>query len=330
MDKLMDKVLCAECRSIQAYDIRTEQCDREWNGQKYKFNKRIAICRKCGHRVTVPGLEDLNESEFEIKCRDANDYIQISDLTDILIKYDVDKRPLSKVLGLGEHTIENYLNGQLPSKRYSDMLRRVLTSYKYLKEFYTNNGDKLNKHASERIKKKLDYLDSINSHNSTIESVALYILNSKYEITNMSLQKLLYYIEAFADVLLNVQIYDNRCEAWMYGPVYPEIYEKYKSFGNAQIQVDQEDFSDILPSELRNMIDFVLNHFAIYNGVTLKDFSHSEDPWKNAHAGYADKEHCTEQITHEAISKYFNAVNKKYNISTSEGVKAYIASLGAV
>lgn len=330
MEKRMEKVLCADCRSLQSYDIRTEQQTREWNGKKYKFNKRVAICRKCGNKVMVPGLADLNEAEFEIKCREENDYIQIYEIQDILTKYDVEKRPLSKVLGLGEHTIENYLKGQLPSKRYSDMLRQVLISYKYMEKFYSTNRDKLNKLASEKIDNKLKYYESINSGNSVIEQVALYILNSKYEITNMSLQKLLYYIEAFCETLLKKRIFDNRCEAWMYGPVYPEIYEKYKSFGSAVILVDNADLSDSLSADVREVIDFVLSQYAIYNGVTLKDLSHSEEPWKAAHEGYGEKEHCTEEISHEAIAKYFGKVNEKYDLSNEAGVKKYIASLGVL
>ena len=330
MNKLMDKVLCGECRSIQPYDIRTEHSEREWNGHTYTFNKRIAICQNCGQRVTVPGLDDLNEQEFEIKCREENDYIQIDEIRDILVKYDIEKRPLSKVLGLGEHTIENYLKGQLPSKRYSDMLKRILVSHDYLLQYYSSNSDKLNKLASEKLERMLAYYQKINSHDSIIESVALYIINSKYEITNMSLQKLLYYIEGFAEALLGIQLFNNRCEAWMYGPVYPEIYEKYKSFGSSEIVVDKVDLSDALTPEVRKLIDFVLKHFGIYNGVTLKDLSHSEMPWINAHSGYGEKEHCTEAITHEAIAAYFTTMNKKYDLSSEKGVKKYIASLGVV
>lgn len=330
MNNLMDKVLCAECRSMQPYDIHTEQVTREWNGEQYTFNKRVAICRHCGQRLTVPGLDDLNETEFEIKCRSENGYIQVEEISSILQKYDIDKRPLSKVLGLGEHTIENYLKGQLPSKRYSDMLKRVLASSSYLMEYYSSNRDKLNKHTSEKVEKKLEYFQKINSHDSMIESVALYILNSKYEISNMSLQKLLYYVEAFAEILLNIKIYDNRCEAWMYGPVYPEIYEKYKVFGSSQIEVDCIDLSNSLSSDIRRVIDFVLSQFAIYNGVTLKDLSHSEAPWINAHNGYGEKEHCTEAITHDAIADYFTAMNEKYDLSTEKGVKKYISSLKVV
>ncbi len=81
---------------------------------------------------------------------------------------------------------------------------------------------------------------------------------------------------------------------------------------------------------IEKVIDFVLGNFAIYNSMILKDLSHAESLWKNAHAGYGTKEHCTEQISHDAITEYFSAVNNKFDLSTDEGVKQYISSLGVV
>lgn len=330
MNKYLDKVFCAGCMSLQSYSIQTEKVNRVWNGTECVFNKRIAFCNCCGNRVSVPGLEDLNEAEFDARCREENGYIQVSEIKDIMTRYNVEKRPLSLALGLGEHTIENYLKGQLPNKRYSDMLKNVLTDYKSMQTLFEENRDKLNELTSKRIQERLDYYAYINSRSSTIETVAIYVLNSKYEITNMSLQKLLYYIEAFCQIILNERMFDNRCEAWAYGPVYPEIYEKYKLFGKEQIHVDPIDLSDELEERYRNLIDYVLNLFGIFNGVTLKDLSHAEEPWKKAHAGYGDMERCEEVITHESITEYFASVNKRFDLRDELSVKKYIMSLGVI
>ena len=199
-----------------------------------------------------------------------------------------------------------------------------------MREIYMNNKDKVNSHAAKKIENKLDYYDLINSHSSYIESVSLYILNSKYEITNLSLQKLLYYVEAFGQVLLGERIFDNRCEAWAYGPVYPKMYEKYRSFKGNQIIVDKTDLSEDISAKHRDVIDYVLSQYAIYNGVTLKDLSHAEDPWKKAHEGYREKEKCEEEITHESRPEYFSGIHKTYDLSKESGVKQYIASLGVI
>ena len=330
MNSYPDKVFCAECEELQSYAISTERSTRIWNGIECEFNKRVCRCRKCGCKVLVPGIADLNEAEFDNKCREENDYILIDDIKGIMAKYDVEKRPLSLALGLGEHTIENYLKGQLPSRRYSDMLKRVFAHYSAMREMIEQNKGRINDTAARKIESKLDYYDRINSYSSAIEAIAIYVLNSKYEITNMSLQKLLYYIEAFCQVLLNKRVFTNRCEAWTYGPVYPDVYEKYKSFGREQIQVEKMDLSEVIDQPYRDVIDYVLNLFAIYNGVTLKDFSHAEDPWKNAHSGYGERERCEEEITHEAITQYFNHVNEIYDLSKASSVKEYIQSLGVI
>ena len=325
-----EKVLCAECMSLQEYEIKSERATKTVNGVDYTFTKKVAYCKCCGNKVYVPGLDDENVEAFEAVFRAENGYIQICEIRDILEKYDIEKRPLSKALGMGEHTIEKYLAGQLPNKNYSDRLKRVLRSYLEMNNYFNDNRDKLTDKAVEKLEAKLGYYKSINEHQTTIEKVALYILNSSYEITNMSLQKLLYYIEGFTEAMLGEQIYNNRCEAWMYGPVYPEIYEKYKSFGGNQIIVDAVDLSAELEDKYRKVIDYVLKLFGIFNGFTLKELSHNETPWKEAHKGYAEGERCEEVITHDAIKDYFLSVDKKYDIKNEAGAKAYIVSLGVI
>lgn len=324
------KVLCPECMGLQEFEIKCKRETRKINGIDYSFNKRIGFCKKCGAQVLVPGLEDENEEAFEFIFREQNGYIQKDDIRKVLEKYDIEKRPLSKALGMGEHTIEQYLEGQLPNKAYSDRLIRVLNSYMEMYKYFDENKSKLTDKAIQKIERRLDYYRVINSTDTEIEKVALYILNSKYEITNMSLQKLLYYIEGFIGVALNEQLYSNRCEAWMYGPVYPEIYEKYKVFGGNQITVDKMNFDGVLDKKYRQVIDFVLNHFAIFNGTTLRDLSHAEKPWRDAHLGYYDTERCEEEITHESIVDYFSSMNKKFNLMSEEGIKKYIDSLNVI
>ena len=54
-----------------------------------------------------------------------------------------------------------------------------------------------------------------------IELVSLYAIKSSYEVTNLSLQKLLYYIKAFGFIMLQKDVLNESCEAWVHGPVFP-------------------------------------------------------------------------------------------------------------
>ena len=50
-------------------------------------------------------------------------------------------------------------------------------------------------------------------------------------MTNMKLQKMLYYQQGFHLAYFETPLFDEDIEAWMYGPVVPSMYEKYKEFG---------------------------------------------------------------------------------------------------
>lgn len=51
-------------------------------------------------------------------------------------------------------------------------------------------------------------------------------------ISNMKLQKLLYYAQGFALALLDKPLFDEDFEAWAHGPVLRCIYNKYKNDSN--------------------------------------------------------------------------------------------------
>ena len=121
----MDTVLCSECRSFQPFYLIEEKTERECNGVMYPFHKIVAICKTCSSKVYYPGLHDLNEANFDREWRRANDYILIDEIEAILDKYSIDAPTLSKQLGFEEDAIDNYLEGQLPSRHNSDVLKRA-------------------------------------------------------------------------------------------------------------------------------------------------------------------------------------------------------------
>ncbi len=93
------------------------------------------------------------------------------------------------------------------------------------------------------------------------------------EVTPMKLQKLLYYCYAWQLVAKEKQ-FNATFEAWEHGPVEPEIYHEYKKFGRKPIEVDGSLLS---PSQL---IDFILDSYAVYSALELSKTTHFETPWK--------------------------------------------------
>lgn len=118
--------------------------------------------------------------------------------------------------------------------------------------------------------------------------IALYIVNTRKEITNLLLQKLLYYIKGLSTAIEGAVIIPDPCEAWRYGPVFPTVYEKYKRFAKGEISINlsEEYTSGLLSDKKKHITDYVLDTFGIYNAWFLKALTHGEEPWKEARGDF--------------------------------------------
>ncbi len=67
---------------------------------------------------------------------------------------------------------------------------------------------------------------------SDIAEYFIYLSNkSDRHITNLKLQKLVYYAQAWHLVFFNRKLYDAPIEAWIHGPAVRSLYKKYKRSG---------------------------------------------------------------------------------------------------
>lgn len=139
-----------------------------------------------------------------------------------------------------------------------------------------------------------------------------------YGISNLKLQKILYFIQAFFLVSTPEQCFEEKIEAWDFGPVVPEAYREYKQYGSGDIpsisyiiKFDDEDIweskvtkykDDVISEEDKRRIESVVDKFADYSATDLVTITHGQTPWKNAYRRGQNNE-----ITIEAIKEYFNA-----------------------
>ena len=332
MSEKMHEVLCWNCRKKVSYRIKARKEERLIKGTSYSFNEKYALCNICDEEIMVPGLDDENDREIDNIYRIQNELITIDEISLLLKKYNIEKRPLSKLLGLGELTITRYLEGQLPTKKYSDMLKRILKYDESMKLILESKKSNITEHAYKKVEESIATRNVLWGYSSKIELIALYIINSTYDITNLSLQKLLYYFKALGYVFYGRDLLNEKCEAWVHGPVFVKIYEKYKSFGRSTIinEFQKYNFDDLLTQEERQLCDYVLNHFAIYNGNILREFTHRELPWKEAREGLGETERCTNTIQDLLIQEYFLEMNKTYDLVKSTGLSNYIKSLHVI
>jgi uncharacterized phage-associated protein len=116
-------------------------------------------------------------------------------------------------------------------------------------------------------------------------------------ISNLKLQKLLYYAQGFNLALYDEPLFPESIEAWTHGPVVPEVYHEYKDFGSNAIPMPSNvDFSkyDEQTIDLLNEVYSVYGQFSAWK---LRNMTHDEEPWKNANLG--------DIITLNSMKKYF-------------------------
>lgn len=117
-------------------------------------------------------------------------------------------------------------------------------------------------------------------------------------LTNLKLQKLLYYAQGFHLAIFGKALFREDIEAWEYGPVVPSLYHSLKKFGSEQIT--QIGDGSPAPSLTKNEIQLLNEVNLVYgqfSALKLMRMTHEEPPWREVHRGAV--------ISHRSMQDYF-------------------------
>jgi uncharacterized phage-associated protein len=119
------------------------------------------------------------------------------------------------------------------------------------------------------------------------------------DMTNMKLQKLLYYTQGTFLALHGQRMFEQSIVKWQYGPVVPVVYHEYKMYGNQLIEAPEVDMQ-FIEKEQFNVIKMVYDFFGQFSAFKLMDLTHNEPPWNSVEMG--------EEIQDDVITEYFNTI----------------------
>lgn len=119
--------------------------------------------------------------------------------------------------------------------------------------------------------------------------------DSEY-ITNLKLQKLLYYAQGYYLAKKNEPLFSDDFLAWEHGPVIRKIYNQYKKNGSNGIKYN-EDFKKDIDEETERILEEVYSEYGQYTAWKLRNLTHEEGPWKTTPRN--------EIISKEKIKDYF-------------------------
>lgn len=157
--------------------------------------------------------------------------------------------------------------------------------------------------------------------------IADYIIKKAIElgcpISNIELQKYLYYLNAKFLVANGEPLFSEPIEKWKFGPVVPAVYHEYKTYGAQDIDKvsDHEELFveggkivfkknptniDEISNDTRASIDDSLQRLFQYNRFDLVDMTHEHSEWKKDEIRILNGEKHIE-YSNDGIRDYFSS-----------------------
>lgn len=142
---------------------------------------------------------------------------------------------------------------------------------------------------------------------ATVNQVADYLLSYSREfgdvLTNLKLQKLVYYAQAWFLALYDDPLFDAPFEAWPHGPVQPDLYHRFKEYRWKPIL--EEIRPPKFPPEIEDHLNEIIDTYGDMTAHHLERLVHQEDPWIKARGGLPPDAHCSTVISHDDMKDFY-------------------------
>ena len=98
-------------------------------------------------------------------------------------------------------------------------------------------------------------------------------------LTDLKLQKLLYYAQGIAIKYTGKPLFNENLVAWDLGPVVPKVYNKYKKYGKKPIDepIEKPNFEN---NDIEVILKDVYEDYGQFSASKLVKMTHDETPWK--------------------------------------------------
>ncbi|WP_204103939.1 MULTISPECIES: type II toxin-antitoxin system antitoxin SocA domain-containing protein [Spirulina sp. CCY15215] len=104
-------------------------------------------------------------------------------------------------------------------------------------------------------------------------------------ISNLKLQKLLYYAQGLYLALFDRPLFPEQIESWIHGPVVPEIYYYYKQYGSGSLPFPENFDYSKFDDETKEVLEEVYEVYGQFSAWKLRNLAHNEPPSKNTSPG---------------------------------------------
>jgi uncharacterized phage-associated protein len=125
-------------------------------------------------------------------------------------------------------------------------------------------------------------------------------------LTNLKLQKLLYYAQAWHWALNDGGLFEEDFQAWVHGPVLPSQYRRFSDYQWRPILEEVE--RPALSEAIENHLNEILDVFGSETAVALELMTHKEKPWREARGDLPPHEPSTARISKTTMRDYYRSL----------------------
>lgn len=236
---------------------------------------------------------------FNLRCKEIlsqKKLLTIQEMKGIKKFLGVSGAELAELIGLDKSSVSRVLAGKQPIMQ--DMAMLLLER---LKDEIQSHG--YNKIVLKNLKSVVNQ-ESPKELNVNIFALAEYLIRifelRESALTNLKLQKLVYYAQGIALGSYSVKLFNEPLLAWEHGPVVKCLYERYKA-GNqpiassSTISIDEIESNDLA----KKILDETISLYGVYTPWVLRDKTHNESPWLETKRD--------EVITDEKMTAFFRS-----------------------
>ena len=145
---------------------------------------------------------------------------------------------------------------------------------------------------------------------TTAAAVADYLLWASRErgepLSNLKLQKLLHYAQAWYLALNDQPLFSDDFQAWVHGPVLPSQYHRFKAA--AWMPIAEPVSEPALPNEVKAFLNEILDVFGVETAIALELMTHHEQPWAEARRGLPPDASSNRVISKRSMRDFYRAM----------------------
>lgn len=231
----------------------------------------------------------------------------------LMQRYEIGKKPLSRLLGWGETTVMRYLDGVEPNREFAARIERLAEHPLEYAELLDKNKDKLTETAYRKTRKAV--YQEIFCDRST-EAMQYVVALAEGDIAPYRVMMVLYYAQVCSMVLRGLPLFEEEAD---FSPgqalVYPRLYGQLREYGVRVIRPETGSFSTEEQEYLKQV-------YQVLNGYSPNALKALHSRAKRRIRRHLKTE--ADRLTLDALKGQYENGFRKSGVEKPEDLKNYI------